>query len=190
GLVRAARRGGERAEREREEHGRKEHAWRGILARPRRGQARVLHARGPFRAKERRVVAPAARRRREYPLAAMRVMKFGGASLRDGPAIERAMQLVLAAERAGRVLLVVSAQEGVTAQLARAAESAARGELAPWDALRVRHRSALAQLALPSDLLDRHLFELRAILEEVRAQTRLERRMRDYVLSFGERMSS
>lgn len=120
----------------------------------------------------------------------MRVMKFGGASLRDGPAIERSLAVVERAARAGRVLLVVSAQEGVTARLARAAESAVAGDLEPWDALRVRHRSTLAQLGLASDLLDRHLFELRAILEELKAQARLDRRMKDYVLSFGERMSA
>lgn len=120
----------------------------------------------------------------------MQVMKFGGASLRDGPAIERVAELVLGAARAGRVALVVSAQEGVTAQLARAAEDAARGGLEAWDTLRVRHRSALAQLGLASDLLDRHLFELRAILEELRAHPRRDRAMRDYVLSFGERMSA
>jgi aspartate kinase len=120
----------------------------------------------------------------------MRVMKFGGASLRDGPAIERSLGIATRATRAGRLLLVVSAQEGVTAQLARAAESALRGDLAPWDALRVRHRSVLAQLALAPDLLDRHLFELRGILSELRGATRADRRMRDYVLSFGERMSA
>ncbi len=120
----------------------------------------------------------------------MRVMKFGGASLRDGPAIERSLALVARAARAGRVVLVVSAQEGVTAQLARAADEAARGNLEPWDTLRVRHRSVLAQLGLASDLLDRHLHELRVILAELRASPRRDRPMRDYVLSFGERMSA
>lgn len=120
----------------------------------------------------------------------MRVMKFGGASLRDGPAIERSMRLVARAAAGGRVLLVVSAQEGVTAQLGRAAEEAICGRLEGWDALRVRHRSCLAQLGLESDLLDRHLFELRAILTELARAARADRRMKDYVLSFGERMSA
>jgi len=125
----------------------------------------------------------------------MRVMKFGGAALRDGPAIERSARLVERESRRGRLLLVVSAQEGVTAQLARAVEEAVRGNLEAWDALRVRHRSVLAQLGLESDLLDRHLFELRGILaalktEELRTSARADRHMRDYVLSFGERMSA
>lgn len=122
-------------------------------------------------------------------------MKFGGAALRDGPAIERCARLVEREVQNGRLLLVVSAQEGVTAQLARAVEEAVRGNLEPWDVLRVRHRSVLAQLGLESDLLDRHLFELRAILAalkatEPRASAPSDRRMRDYVLSFGERMSA
>jgi aspartate kinase len=120
----------------------------------------------------------------------MRVMKFGGASLRDGPAIERSARLVERETEKSRILLVVSAQEGVTAQLARAADQAVRGDLEPWDALRVRHRSVLAQLGLAGDLLDRHLFELRGILEELQRSAHADRRMRDYVLSFGERMSA
>jgi aspartate kinase len=120
----------------------------------------------------------------------MRVMKFGGAALRDGPAIERSVRLVEREAKRGRLLLVVSAQEGVTARLARAVEEAVRGNLEPWDVLRVRHRSVLAQLGMESDLLDRHLLELRGILEELRTSARADRRMRDYVLSFGERMSA
>src|SRR5262245_49504301 len=125
----------------------------------------------------------------------MRVMKFGGAALRDGPAIERSARLVEREGRRGRILVVVSAQEGVTVQLARAFDEAvnaeaARGELGTWDGLRVRHRSVLAQLGLEGDLLDRHLLELRGILEELQRSARSDRRMRDYVLSFGERMSA
>ena len=49
----------------------------------------------------------------------MQVMKFGGASLRDGPAIERSLGIV-GAHASERPVVVVSAQEGVTAMLARA----------------------------------------------------------------------
>jgi len=117
-------------------------------------------------------------------------LMFVDETLRDGPAIERSLRLAAREARAGRALLVVSAQEGVTALLGRAVEAALRGDLEPWDALRVRHRSVLAQLQLESDLLDRHLFELRAILQELKSSARADRRMRDYVLSFGERMSA
>src|SRR5262245_38860816 len=109
----------------------------------------------------------------------MQVMKFGGASLRDGPAIERALGIV-GAHASERPVVVVSAQEGVTAMLARAVDEALAGRL-DWDPLRVRHRSVLRQLELPGDLLDRHLFELRAMLEELRRVQRADRRLRDYV---------
>ena len=51
----------------------------------------------------------------------------------------------------------------MTALLERAFEEALAGRL-EWDPIRVRHRTLLRQLELPGDFLDRHLFELRAIL--------------------------
>lgn len=119
-----------------------------------------------------------------------RVLKFGGAGLRDGAAVQRSADLVCREAARGRVLVVVSAQEGVTARLAEAVHAAVRGDLEPWNALRVRHRTVLTQLGLEGDLLDRHLFELRAILVELGTLGRAERRMSDFVLSFGERMSA
>jgi aspartate kinase len=119
-----------------------------------------------------------------------RVLKFGGAGLRDGAAVQRSAELVAREAARGRVLVVVSAQEGVTVRLAEAVQAAVRGDLEPWNGLRVRHRTVLTQLGLEGDLLDRHLFELRAILAEIGTQGRAERRMSDFVLSFGERMSA
>ncbi len=118
----------------------------------------------------------------------MRVLKFGGAALRDGPAIWSAAHIVR--ERGGtRPLIVVSAHEGVTALLDRAFEAALHGDLA-WDPLRIRHRSILRQLELPGDLLDRYLVELRGVLAMLCDERRTDRRIRDFVLSFGERMSA
>jgi aspartate kinase len=118
----------------------------------------------------------------------MRVLKFGGAALRDGPAVLRAVRIVR--ERGGeRPLVVVSAHEGVTALLERTLEEALAGSL-DLDPLRVRHRTILRQLELPPDLLDRHLAELRSVLGAVCAERRADRRLRDHALSFGERMSA
>ncbi|MCZ6598098.1 MAG: aspartate kinase [Planctomycetota bacterium] len=120
----------------------------------------------------------------------MRVLKFGGASLRDGEAIRRAAGIVRAhVDEGDRLLVVVSAHEGVTTLLERTAEEAERGRL-DWDPVRIRHRTILRELGLSSELLDRHLRELRAILEHVLNGAELERRRRDFVLSFGERMSA
>ncbi len=116
------------------------------------------------------------------------MLKFGGAALRDGPAVESAVAIVRA-HGGPRPLVVVSAHEGVTKLLERAAEDARAGGF-DWEPLRVRHRTLLRQLGLSSELLDRHLRDLRAILEHVRSEGRLDRRRLDFVLSFGERMSA
>jgi len=118
----------------------------------------------------------------------VRVLKFGGAALRDGPAVGHAARIVR--DFGGEnPLVVVSAHEGVTAQLERSVDEALEGRL-DWDPLRIRHRTLLRQLELPGDLLDRHLSELRAILETLRTSPDPDPRFRDFVLSFGERMSA
>jgi len=118
----------------------------------------------------------------------MRVLKFGGAALADGPTFERSAGLV-ESHGGERPLVVVSAIAGVTALLGEAIEHAIRGE-SSWDRLRIRHRTLLHQLGLQSDLLDRHLVELRTILGAIGSQRDATRRQRDFVLSFGERMSA
>ena len=56
------------------------------------------------------------------------VMKFGGAALRDGAGVRRAVAIV--DEHGGRdPVVVVSALEGVTDLLVQAARAAARGEV-------------------------------------------------------------
>ena len=116
------------------------------------------------------------------------VLKFGGAALRDGDAVTRATRIVQ--ERGGPApIVVVSAHEGVTDLLERTVRDAARGHLG-WDDVRIRHRTILRQLALPAELLDRQLRDLEAILRELAATGRTDPRVRDFVLSFGERMSA
>lgn len=128
------------------------------------------------------------------------MLKFGGSALRDGAAIRRAVGIV-AAQAGGaatrRPLVVVSAHEGVTRLLDEVAGDAARGLVRRdlRDRVRVRHRSILRELGLSSELLDRHLRELEAVLGDLAqggvGQDRvLDRRTRDHVLSFGERMSA
>ena len=118
----------------------------------------------------------------------MRVLKFGGAALRDGPAVRHAVRIVR--EFGGdRPVVVVSAHEGVTGLLARAVEDALVGDF-DWDSLRIRHRTILRQLDLPGELLDRHLRELHSVLRTLRTDRRADGRFRDFVLSFGERMSA
>lgn len=82
----------------------------------------------------------------------MIVMKFGGTSVTDGPAIARAARII-AAEAPRRPVVVSSAMAGVTDRLIHAAERAARGDLvsalAVVEELRDRHRCALHAVAPP-----------------------------------------
>lgn len=116
------------------------------------------------------------------------VMKFGGASLADGAAVRRVCAVV--AQRADqRPAVVVSAHAGVTALLECEARAAAAGK-GRGDEVRVRHHTLLSQLGLDPELLDRHLWELASILDELRGRGRVREEELDFVLSFGERMSS
>ena len=88
-----------------------------------------------------------------------------------------------------RLLVVVSAHAGVTDLLETVAQAAAEGHLEA-DRVRIRHRTLLSQLGLDPELLDRHLRELYQILGRIQETGRVAPEERDYVLSFGERMSA
>ncbi|MDP6538009.1 MAG: aspartate kinase [Planctomycetota bacterium] len=121
-------------------------------------------------------------------MASFPVMKFGGAALADGAAVRRACAVV--AERAPkRPAVVVSAHAGVTALLEREARAVAAGK-PRGDEVRVRHHTLLSQLGLDPELLDRHLWELATVLDELRGRGEPGRSALDFVLSFGERMSA
>lgn len=128
-----------------------------------------------------------------YPLHLMaksmiKVMKFGGAALRDGAGVRRAVALV--EEHGGeRPVVVVSALEGVTDLLVQAARKAARGEVSV-DAVRVRHRAVLRQLDADPERLDRYVRELSLLLNSICARRDLRAVELDHVLSFGERASA
>ncbi len=59
-----------------------------------------------------------------------------------------------------------------------------------WEGLRIRHKTLLRQLQLGGELVDRHLRELRGVLSEMARARRTDRRLRDAVLSYGERISA
>ncbi len=118
----------------------------------------------------------------------IKVMKFGGAALRDGTGVSRVVEIVR--EHGGeRPVVVVSALEGVTDLLVDAARAAARGEV-NTETIRVRHRSVLSQLDAEPELLDRYNRELSLILESIRCRRELGAVELDHVLSFGERASA
>jgi aspartate kinase len=117
-----------------------------------------------------------------------KVLKFGGAGLCDGPAVQRACRIIL--EHGGpRPVVVVSAHQGVTDLLDTVARSALEGHL-EGDRVRIRHRTLLRQLGLEPELLDRYFTELFGLLAEVRVRRRLLQGQLDHLLAFGERMSA
>ena len=115
-------------------------------------------------------------------------MKFGGAALADGPAVERVCGIVrdLGGERP---IVVVSAHQGVTNLLDSVARAAAAGAV-DGDRVRLRHKGLLRQLGLDAELLNRFFAELASLLEGIRVRGRLLAGERDLVLSYGERMSA
>lgn len=117
-----------------------------------------------------------------------RVLKFGGEALRDGPAVRRACEILLA-HGGPRPVAVVSAPAGVTEQLDEAAREAAAGRFG-GERVRIRLRTLLRQLELESELLDRLLGELFGVLNALRERGRVDPAARDFVLSLGERASA
>lgn len=122
----------------------------------------------------------------------MIVMKFGGTSVGSAEAIRRTGEIVRS--RLGRQpVVVVSALSGVTNALIEAATGAHTRAVAPDESaqrLTARHREVLEELDLPTDLVDEELTRLSEVLKGIFYLRELTPRSMDYVLSFGESMSS
>jgi len=129
----------------------------------------------------------------------MIVMKFGGTSVEDAAAIDRVASIVK-----GRMpehpFVVVSAMAKVTDQLLAMAAAAGRGEreqaLDICRTLRERHYNTAGELlgtGLHTDLhteLGGEFDSLEELLRGIAAVGELTPRTSDYVVSFGERLSS
>jgi len=128
----------------------------------------------------------------------MIVMKFGGTSVEDAVAIERAARIVL-----GRVdeqpVVVVSAMAGVTDSLLAMSRAAASGRLPEAlkyvRALRRRHLAAMSELGVPHDLaacdaVQTLLGSLQELLRGVAALGEFTPRTTDHILCTGELLSS
>lgn len=129
------------------------------------------------------------------------VMKFGGTSVEDAPAILRTANIVAGRiSRGQRPVVVVSAMAKVTDQLLAAASAAGRGDrngaLAISARLRNRHcdTSALllpgGRLAGFQNWIQQEFDSIDEILRGLSAVGELTLRTNDMVVSFGERLSS
>jgi aspartate kinase len=129
------------------------------------------------------------------------VMKFGGTSVQDSPAILRTAAIVAGRVRKGlNPIVVVSAMSKVTDTLLAAAAAAGKndreGALRLSDGLRTRHLNTAGELTSGDRLTSlqlniHHDFDaLDDLLRGISAVGELTPRTEDHVVSFGERLSS
>jgi aspartate kinase len=129
----------------------------------------------------------------------MIVMKFGGTSVESAEAIERVAKIVASRGRRSPVV-VVSAMAKVTDQLVSMGQKAASGDcesaLESLEQLRQRHRNTAGELlgqkraATLAPKLEKRFAELENFLRGLAAVRELTPRGSDFLLSFGELLSS
>ena len=118
----------------------------------------------------------------------MRVLKFGGTSVGDAERIRGVAEIVRGRAARGPVVLVVSAQAGVTNHLIDLASRAAKAPVEPTE-LRRRLTGLLADLSLDDFLVDEEMDELATLLRGISLVGDLTPRSLDRMMSFGERAS-
>lgn len=129
----------------------------------------------------------------------MIVMKFGGTSVMDAAAIDRTARIVKGRlER--RPMVVVSAMSRVTDALLAAGKAAGEGQRAQAlelaQGLRARHHATAkelvdaAQYTVLGAEIEREFDTLDELLKGIVAVGELSPRSSDYVVSYGERLSS
>jgi len=130
------------------------------------------------------------------------VMKFGGSSVVDAQAISRAVRIVAEYQLKGhRLVVVVSAFPNVTDELTSISEKAVEGNLKIIDEFverRTRYHINTAKecirdqtiLGKVVDELNENSLEMRGILRSIARLREFTPRSKDFVLSFGERLSA
>lgn len=127
------------------------------------------------------------------------VMKFGGSCLTDGESMMRAANIVRDSSKEAGVVVVVSAMKGVTDDLLRMLETSMRGKSVSENVedLMLNHVEAANQAindpAIKREvekIIQREVTDLRNVLTAIRQLRESTPRVRDYVASFGERLST
>lgn len=130
----------------------------------------------------------------------LRIFKFGGTSVGDARRISRAVEIISDAAKESRVVVVVSAMEGVTNKLVQAASSAEAGDekavLETLGQLRRKHEVAANELIHSRknqenvrQKMDELLEELSRLCQGTVLLGELTPQVRDAIFSFGERLS-
>ncbi len=130
------------------------------------------------------------------------VMKFGNSSFADPQAISRAVRIVAEYQMKGhKLIVVVSALPKVTDELVSISEKAVEGNIEMINEFverqTKRHISAAKGCIRDQDILKRAVdeleeisLEMRGILTSIARLRELTPRSKDFVLSFGERLSA
>ncbi|MDE5897788.1 MAG: aspartate kinase [Treponemataceae bacterium] len=117
----------------------------------------------------------------------MIVMKFGGSSVANADRIRHVASIVKAHQNR-RPVVVLSAMGDTTDHLLEAAEKALRGTVDVSGVAKL-HEETAAALGVPMDEISLLLAELEQWLTGISMLRELSRRVRDCLVSFGERMS-
>jgi aspartokinase/homoserine dehydrogenase 1 len=129
----------------------------------------------------------------------MKILKFGGSSVSNPDRIRDVKHIVLRAARKERVVVVVSAFQGITNQLLECARRAEKGDesyLDLYDEIALRHRQAVAALVTrrgrdaTRTAVEKMLKELYDVLHGVYLLRHSPPRALDVTASFGERLSA
>lgn len=114
-------------------------------------------------------------------------MKFGGSSVANAERIKHVASIIKAYQQS-RPAVVLSAMGDTTDHLLEASDDAVNGKV---DIERVAklHRDTIAELDLDGSATEELLAELQQLLTGISMLKELTKRTRDYLVSFGERLS-
>ncbi|WP_315601653.1 aspartate kinase [Treponema socranskii] len=117
----------------------------------------------------------------------MIVMKFGGSSVANAERIRHVASIIKAYQK-NRPVIVLSAMGDTTDHLLEAADKALGGVVS-MEQIASLHFETLRELGLPSGTIEDLINELTQLLTGISMIKELTKRTRDYLVSFGERMS-
>jgi aspartate kinase len=117
----------------------------------------------------------------------MIVMKFGGSSVANAERI-RHVAGIITKFAARRPIVVLSAMGDTTDELLDAADAALKGVIT-LDAIEKLHKTTAVELGVAATEIDTLLSELRTLLTGISMLREVTPRSRDYLVSFGERLS-
>lgn len=117
----------------------------------------------------------------------MIVMKFGGSSVANAERIKHVASIIRA-YREKRPVVVLSAMGDTTDHLLAAADLAVTGTVDVAGVAKL-HEETARELGINIDAIEALLAELKQLLTGISMLKEISRRSRDYLVSFGERMS-